>query len=291
MSNKAINYIFENSKTVGSARVLMLAIADMANDDGECWPGKAKLHSKVNVSVRMITRLIQECERLGELAVIQGEQNQTNRYLVIGVAAEKRVEKARPAREKKPRAKRVTSDTSVTSAPQDITPDDTGVITPDDTGVTQTLSKPSTKTLSMPAAKAAAKRKKSKANPRSAELEPDIIYETVETHIFGIEGTPDMPYQWSGRCGQITSWLKGAVASVDGQEVGKISRPAAPEHIKAFARAWVKEHTGAPLPRKPDRFVEHWRAWASKQAGARPRANLQEATPEDKAALVREYVA
>jgi hypothetical protein len=135
------------------------------------------------------------------------------------------------------------------------------------------------------------KRKKSKANPRSAELEPDIIYETVETHIFGIEGTPDMPYQWSGRCGQITSWLKGAVASVDGQEVGKISRPAAPEHIKAFARAWVKEHTGAPLPRKPDRFVEHWRAWASKQAGARPRANLQEATPEDKAALVREYVA
>lgn len=135
------------------------------------------------------------------------------------------------------------------------------------------------------------KRKKSKANPRSAELEPDIIYETVETHIFGIEGTPDMPYQWSGRCGQITSWLKGAVASVDGQEVGKISRPAAPEHIKAFARAWVKEHTGAPLPRKPDRFVEHWRAWASKHAGARPRANLQEATPEDKAALVREYVA
>ena len=142
-----------------------------------------------------------------------------------------------------------------------------------------------------PAAKAAAKRKKSKANPRSAELEPDIIYETVETHIFGIEGTPDMPYQWSGRCGQITSWLKGAVASVDGQEVGKISRPAAPEHIKAFARAWVKEHTGAPLPRKPDRFVEHWRAWASKQAAARPRTDLQEATPEDKAALVREYVA
>lgn len=150
---------------------------------------------------------------------------------------------------------------------------------------------PNQEQKSMPAAKAAAKRKKSKANPRSAELEPDIIYETVETHIFGIEGTPDMPYQWSGRCGQITSWLKGAVASVDGQEVGKISRPAAPEHIKAFARAWVKEHTGAPLPRKPDRFVEHWRAWASKQAGARPRANLQEATPEDKAALVREYVA
>lgn len=142
-----------------------------------------------------------------------------------------------------------------------------------------------------PAAKAAAKRKKSKANPRSAELEPDIIYETVETHIFGIEGTPDMPYQWSGRCGQITSWLKGAVASVDGQEVGKISRPAAPEHIKAFARAWVKEHTGAPLPRKPDRFVEHWRAWASKQAGARPRTNLQEATAEDRAALIREVMA
>lgn len=156
MSNKAINYVFENSKTVGSARVLMLAIADMANDDGECWPGKAKLHKKVNVSVRMITRLIQECERLGELGVVAGGEGQTNRYLVIGIAAEQRIEKARPAREKKPRAKRVTSDTGVTSEAQDITGSVPGVMSSSDTGVTQTHSKPTDITHSVQDAKAPA---------------------------------------------------------------------------------------------------------------------------------------
>jgi hypothetical protein len=99
MSNKALDYVFTHSKTKGSARVLMLAIADMANDDGECWPGKARLEKKVNVTLRNVIKLIQECERLGELAVTE-RPDTTNRYAIIGMAKSESVKKARAPRAK-----------------------------------------------------------------------------------------------------------------------------------------------------------------------------------------------
>jgi hypothetical protein len=126
MSAKVVSFIFEHSKTVGSARVLMLAIADMANNDGECWPGRANLARRVNVSVRQITRLIQECERTGELSVISerrpNNEFENNRYLIHGVAADQRITKAR---QPKPKAER--KDTRVTSDTDDTTGSDTDV--------------------------------------------------------------------------------------------------------------------------------------------------------------------
>ena len=70
MSNAALNYVFENSKTVGSARVLMLAIADRVNDKtNSAFPSRADLAKRVNVSLKQITELVYECERMGELWV------------------------------------------------------------------------------------------------------------------------------------------------------------------------------------------------------------------------------
>jgi hypothetical protein len=86
MSITAIKWVFDHSETVGSARVLMLVIADMSNDDGECCPSKAQLADKVGVSSRQIVRLIQECERLGELGVIpqvDAEHGQTSNCYVL----------------------------------------------------------------------------------------------------------------------------------------------------------------------------------------------------------------
>lgn len=107
MSNKALSYIFEHSETKGSARVLMLTIADMANDDGECYPGKAKLAAKVNVSERQLTTLIRDCEALGELRVFQrshsAEDHRTNKYYIVGMYDEKRETKIRTP---KPRTRR-----------------------------------------------------------------------------------------------------------------------------------------------------------------------------------------
>jgi len=99
MSNKALGFIFEHSNTKGSARVLMLAIADMANDEGECYPGRAYLAAKVNVSERQLTTLIRDCEELGELRVFQrsqsDEDNRTNKYYIVGLYDASRVNNLR----------------------------------------------------------------------------------------------------------------------------------------------------------------------------------------------------
>lgn len=108
MSNKALSYVFANSKTKGSARVLMLAIADMANDDGECYPGRANLADKVNVGERQLSNLIRDCELIGELRVYQrshsAEDHRTNKYYIVGLYDEKRATKTRTAKVPKPRS-------------------------------------------------------------------------------------------------------------------------------------------------------------------------------------------
>lgn len=91
MSNKALTYVWNNSKQTGSARVLMLAIADMANDDGECYPGTAKLAEKVLCSDRNLQKLVDKCETDGELMVIENggtktKHGWTNRYIITGLS-------------------------------------------------------------------------------------------------------------------------------------------------------------------------------------------------------------
>jgi hypothetical protein len=100
MSNKALNFVWENSQTKGTNRVLMLCIADMANDNGECYPGKANLAKKINVTtLRQVRRVVRDCEVLGELRVIERTDDAgdptSNLYLLVGMASEKMLAKAR----------------------------------------------------------------------------------------------------------------------------------------------------------------------------------------------------
>jgi hypothetical protein len=89
MSNKVINYVLENSETKSSCRLLMVVIADMSNDDGECDPGTARLAQKVNCIERNVQKLVDRCESMGELAVIENGGRKTisgwtNKYVVLG---------------------------------------------------------------------------------------------------------------------------------------------------------------------------------------------------------------
>lgn len=140
MSNKALNFVFERSKTQGSARVLMLAIADAANDEGWCWPGKDSLHKKVNVTKRQLIRLIQHCERMGELRVEERKEpddpmlNDTNAYYIVGITDAKLMRKVRTI---KPAPKR--KKTVLTPATPPTEPTDTGDTRGTDTGDTTLL--------------------------------------------------------------------------------------------------------------------------------------------------------
>lgn len=87
MSTKAMTHVWENSQQKGNALLVLLAIADMANDDMICYPGKARLSRKCRVSVRGLRVILQKLEESGELQIYHrktGEKrNNTNVYRVV----------------------------------------------------------------------------------------------------------------------------------------------------------------------------------------------------------------
>jgi hypothetical protein len=255
MSAKVVSFIFENSKTVGSARVLMLAIADMANNDGECWPGRANLARRVNVSVRQITRLIQECERSGELSVISerraNNEYENNRYLINGVAADQRIQKARQAKAKAER-----KDTRVTS--------DTDDTTGSDTRVTETKSTQPKALKRLPDAEApdvTVLPKAEKKSPLRSEGKPYPVYDALESRGWGIPFNDTAPRMWTQPIGIIAKWLTCEVWTFQKQPIGKNETPATAEDVFAFYDWWARNNPKATPPRNVFKFIEHWREW------------------------------
>lgn len=65
-------------------KLVLLKLADRANDDGECWPGMEAVAEACGVSVRSVMRYVQDMEKMGLLIVHRrkGEkgQQQTNIY-------------------------------------------------------------------------------------------------------------------------------------------------------------------------------------------------------------------
>jgi hypothetical protein len=46
MSIKVMDRVWEHSKATGTPLVVLLCLADWANDDGECWPPISKIGKK-----------------------------------------------------------------------------------------------------------------------------------------------------------------------------------------------------------------------------------------------------
>lgn len=103
MSIEAVDYVFQNSKVTGNARLLMVAIASHATAKGYAYPGRERLTKYVRVHSRRITELIKQCEWAGELAVIE-RPGKSSEYYILGLSGT--VEKARP-HAKKPKARKL----------------------------------------------------------------------------------------------------------------------------------------------------------------------------------------
>jgi len=90
MSIKIMSRVWELSSHKGSDLLLLLAIADNANDDGICWPGMSYLAEKVRMSERSIINIIRRLEQSGEI-VAKHVRNSGNRYAVLtGMTKEQR---------------------------------------------------------------------------------------------------------------------------------------------------------------------------------------------------------
>jgi len=74
-------WVWEHSRAEPTERLVLLAIADCANDRGEAWPSMAALVGKTRLSERTIQRAVQTLVDLGELvAVIGGGRGRTTKY-------------------------------------------------------------------------------------------------------------------------------------------------------------------------------------------------------------------
>lgn len=75
--------VWENSQHAGSDLLMLLAIADFSDDDGNAYPGVATLAKKCRMTQRNANLILANLKRSGELVVRQNEGPRgTNRYVV-----------------------------------------------------------------------------------------------------------------------------------------------------------------------------------------------------------------
>jgi len=79
MSIHAMTTVWQRSTASGSTLLLLLALADHANDSGQCYPAIETLAAKTRMSERQTIRIIQAAEQLGELTT-QRSANKANHY-------------------------------------------------------------------------------------------------------------------------------------------------------------------------------------------------------------------
>jgi hypothetical protein len=85
VSIAAMNWVWEHSPTSGNERLVLLAIADCADDSGgNAWPSVGKLASKARLDPRTVQRVIARLEGDGHLIVERGAGRRgTNVYHVV----------------------------------------------------------------------------------------------------------------------------------------------------------------------------------------------------------------
>lgn len=72
MSIKVMSHVWDHSPHTGSDLLMLLAIADHANDEGLAWPSIPTLAKKCRVGKRQAIYIIQKLERAGSLSIEHG---------------------------------------------------------------------------------------------------------------------------------------------------------------------------------------------------------------------------
>lgn len=68
MSIAALNWAWSQDCPNASSKLVLLALADKANEDGECWPGMGTVADMAGVSVRQVSTHLARLEEVGLLS-------------------------------------------------------------------------------------------------------------------------------------------------------------------------------------------------------------------------------
>jgi pyocin large subunit-like protein len=100
ISVEAVRWVFTQSKSERSARLVLLAIATHCNDDGCCWPGMDALMRYTKLSKNTILQARDELVELKELVVETGGRGagDSNHYYLpkIQIRVQKVPKKGQP---------------------------------------------------------------------------------------------------------------------------------------------------------------------------------------------------
>lgn len=100
MSVRATNWAWSLEEVMGSEALVLLALADQANDEGFCWPAQQKLAPKARQSVSTLRRSLRSLEKMGLLTTITRSSTRgrrSNLYLLhIGAKPDLSMKSARP---------------------------------------------------------------------------------------------------------------------------------------------------------------------------------------------------
>lgn len=88
MSNDAITAVLSRSQSKGSARLIMIILADYANEDGTAWPSASTLAVKSNMSKRNVMTTLSKLEKSGELKRLGSGVRGVVKYHITVVTSE-----------------------------------------------------------------------------------------------------------------------------------------------------------------------------------------------------------
>ena len=92
MSIKIMTEVWESSSTKGDSRLVLLALADFANDEGYCFPSLERIALKSALSKRNVQMILRDLKSRGELVILQGAgRGNVNAYWVLPPASKLRL--------------------------------------------------------------------------------------------------------------------------------------------------------------------------------------------------------
>lgn len=66
-----MSWVWDHSPYSGASLLMHLALADWANDDGECWPNQPQIAAKMRSSIETVRRLTRKMEEDGWLVIVE----------------------------------------------------------------------------------------------------------------------------------------------------------------------------------------------------------------------------
>lgn len=126
---------------------------------------------------------------------------------------------------------------------------------------------------------------KKKKEPNHASR--NLVFDAVAQYVWGITDPETLnemqkSQRAATRIGMVTAWLQQKTDRITkGKkvlEIGFITSPAQPAHVKAFARWWRENKTGIEIPRDVETFIERWREFGSEQ---KKKVHINGAKPKD----------